>query len=99
MAADSEMLEDLLEDQRVEGNERKAFRDMLDGLLPGRMLTFKQRKWVQGRWERLELGVGESMNLHSSGRVPDADPSSPNAVTLPWERPGYSKPLKPPGRK
>ncbi len=99
MASEREMLENLLGDERVEGNERKAFQDMLDGLDPGRKLSFKQHKWVQGRWERLDLGVGESMNLHSSGRVPDADPFNPNAVTLPWERPGYEKPLKPPGRE
>ena len=98
MASEQEMLEDLLDDERVEGNERKAFKNMLGRLGPGRILSQKQRKWVQGRWERLDLGVGESLNLHSSGQVPDANPHSPNAVKFPWDKPGYKKPLKPPGR-
>jgi hypothetical protein len=98
MVSDQDMLEDLLDDERVEGSERKAFQSMLDDLRPGGFLSRKQRKWVQGRWERLELGVGGSLNLHSSGQVPDADPTSPNAVTFPWEKSNYQKPLKPPGR-
>ena len=91
------MLEELLGDDRLGDKERKAFSEMLEDLGP-RGLSQKQLAWVQGRWEALDHGVGPSLNLHSSGRVAPADPNSPNAVRLPWERDGYMKPLKPPGR-
>ena len=97
MAAEREMLEDLLEDERLGDKERKAFAGMLDDLGP-QGLSQKQLAWVQDRWEKLELGVGPSLNLFSSGKVKGADPGSPNAVRLPWERDGYVKPLKPPGK-
>lgn len=97
MATEREMLSALLEDDRLGDGERGAFRDMSDGLeaSPGKRLTEKQRKWVEGRFEELGLGSGDSLNLHSSGKVPKPLSSEP---VLPWEKPGYVKPTKPPGR-
>ena len=95
---DAGMLAELLEDERLAEKERKAFTDMSYQVETGRALTEKQRKWVASRWEKLGHGVAPAENLFSSGKVAPADPNSPNAVTFPWEKPGYKMP-KPPGRK
>lgn len=99
MASEIEMLDALLDDDRIDEKEQAAFEDMRHFLTayPQRKLSEKQRKWVESRFEKLDLGVAESLNLFSSGKVAKGSYSK-NSVTFPWEKPGYKKPLKPPGR-
>jgi hypothetical protein len=97
MASEIEMLDALLEDERVSEKEQKAFEDMKNYLAayPKRKLSEKQRKWVESRFEGLDLGAAESLNLVSSGKVPK-ESYIKDSVTFPWEKPEYKKPLKPP---
>ncbi len=97
MASETEMLNALLEDERLDNRELKAFKDMKAFLKANRhrSLSEKQRKWVEGKFEQFDLGAGESLNLFSTGKVPKQSYTK-SSVTLPWEKPGYKKPLKPP---
>jgi hypothetical protein len=97
MASELDMLNSLLDDDRLTAQERNAFKDMRLFLEANkhRKLSVKQHKWVENKFEQLDLGAGESQNLFSSGQVPKTSYSK-NSVKFPWEQPGYKKPLKPP---
>jgi hypothetical protein len=97
MATDSQMLRMLLDDERLSDDERSSFEDMDRQLSNKGSLTRKQHQWVESRYKQLGLDAQEpSENLVSSGKVKKGGKSD---VTLPWEVPGYVKPLKPPGRR
>jgi len=97
MASEVEMIDALLEDERLSEKEKDAFEDMKKFLAANkhRKLSEKQRKWVESKFEQFDLGAGESLNLFSSGKVPKKSYTK-GSVTFPWEKPGYKKPLKPP---
>lgn len=97
MATERAMLGEILEDDRLTEAEREAFSDMADRLRasPSRCLSEKQKDWVERRYEELGLGAGTSKNLVSSGKVPRPRSTAP---VLPWEKPGYVKAAKPPGK-
>lgn len=86
-----------LEDKRtLHSGERKAFRDMLARAKP---LSDKQRAWVYGAGNRLGLAlVAPAANVFSSlaPKVQEKERERAAAVVLPWEAPGYKKPLRPP---
>lgn len=99
MADDLDKLSALLADDRTSDEDREAFKGMKKKLIrsPKAKLSRPQAQWVEDVYKRLELDAAEgSRNLFSSGKVKAEGKSS---VTFPWERPGYVKPLKPPGRK
>ena len=97
MANEAEMIIALLGDERLSEKEQKAFKDMEDFLAANkhRKLSNKQYKWIEAKFEQLDLGSGESLNLFSTGQVPKGSYTK-SSVTLPWEKPGYKKLLKPP---
>jgi hypothetical protein len=101
MATEKEMLTELIHDNRLSDDDQKAFQSMLEYLDSGgrKRLSRKQHEWVAEKHKRLELTVESSLNLHSSGKVPDGVPKGKTLTTLPWEQPGYNKPLRPPGKK
>jgi hypothetical protein len=102
MADQRQMLIALLGDDRLQDKERTAFEDMSSGLelSPKAKLTKAQFDWVERRFRELELDAGESLNLHSEGRVPDGRIHGVAPVVFPWENGGpMSRPLGPPGRK
>ncbi len=101
MADQRKMLLALLGDDRLNDKERAAFEDMSSGLslAPKSKLSKAQYDWVERRFRQLELDT-ESMNLHSSGLVPEGRVHGVAKVTFPWENGGpMSRPLDPPGRK
>lgn len=97
MATDSQMLAALLEDERLSEDERPRFEDMERQLSNEGALSRKQHQYVESRWKQLGLNSDETLNLHSSGKCPKTLGSS--KIVLPWEKPGYVKVLKPPGKK
>ena len=101
MASEKEMLQALLADERLGDEEREAFQGMVSPLelSPRAKLSEKQRAWVVSRYEKLDLGAESSLNLHSSGKVPDKPANMKSTVLLPWEKPGYQKALSPPVKK
>jgi hypothetical protein len=100
MASEKEMLQALLADERLGDEEREAFQSMVSPLelSPKAKLSEKQRAWVVSRYEKLDLGAESSLNLHSSGKLPEKPPGVKSTL-LPWEKPGYQKPLSPPVKK
>lgn len=96
------MLKALVDDDRLESDEvaSEAFPRMLARLdmSPHAKLSDKERAWVERKFEQLDLGSGDSLNLHSSGKVPSGLTPGRPGVKFPWEAPGYEKPKKPPGR-
>lgn len=91
LARDEAAQEALLSDR-----EREAFTDML-GLNHG--LTELQRKWILTSAKRLGIVVDESSNPFSS-MPPDEQREHKRraaGISLPWEKPEYKKPMKPPG--
>lgn len=96
MATDSEMLRALLDDERIDNEERDNFEDVNRQLKQKKLLSRKQHQWVESRWKQLGLDAEEpSQNLFSSGKVK----SEKTSVIFPWENQNYVKPLKPPGKK
>lgn len=68
--------------EKLNFKEREAFENM-HRILNKRSLTYHQENWIRAIAERLKREI-------SSKKVV--------AAKLPWEKPGYAKPLKPPGR-
>jgi hypothetical protein len=101
MASEKEMLKALLADERLNDEEREAFSSMISPLelSPRSKLTEKQRAWVVSRYEKLDLGAESSLNLHSSGKIPEKPAGMKSTTLLPWEKPGYQKVLSPPVKK
>ncbi len=77
--------------------EFRSFGDMLAKLEAkrGLALSQKQRGWLEQVAER--LGESTALNLASRGMVEQGLPRADRM--LPWEREGYTKPVKPPGRR
>jgi hypothetical protein len=101
MADQRKMLLALLGDDRLSDRERSAFEDMSSGLSlsPRSSLTKAQHEWVEKRFRQLELDT-ESLNLHSSGLVPEGRVHGVAQVKFPWEvEGGMARPLDPPGRR
>lgn len=100
-ASDAELLRRLLDDYIDELNDKEmeAFSDMAErGRFP---LSDKQRGWL----ERVAARVGAIGAASSENTFSNMDPKKQReqrqhaaSVVLPWERPGYRKPMKPPGR-
>jgi len=67
---DLKLLEDLVESEKLEGEEEAAFSRMLGDLLAGKFqkLTKRQRDWAEWTHKRLGLDPGAA-NLVSSGQL------------------------------
>lgn len=95
---DEELLQRMLDDKYVDllsDKEREVFASMRAGA----MLSPKQRNWVRSVAERLGIQVAPSRNEFSA--MPEAKKKENLKhvrTLLPWERPGYVKAVKPPGR-
>jgi hypothetical protein len=87
-------------DRALYVNEREAFISMLTQV-ERYELTAKQRSWLEAAAVRLGvLDVAPAANVFSS--LPPAEQQRHKeraaSVVLPWERPGFRRALKPPGR-
>lgn len=88
------------EARSLSAKEREAFESMMRQL-DRREFSPKQRAWVQAAAVRLGvLDCAPAANVFSS--LPPAEQRAHKqraaSVVLPWERPGYQRALKPPGR-
>ncbi len=92
MATDSTMLHALITCKKVVGKELKSFQNMWDDLQMGRQigLSKAQKAWVEKRYNDLDLD-GKPL-------PPPPEVKVRTKVTLPWEKEGHQKALKPPGR-
>lgn len=103
MADERSMLAALLADDRLEDKERTAFEDMSSflNLSPKSKLKRAQYEWAERRFRELELDANVTLNLHSSGKVPEGRSPGIAKVTFPWQRPDgtYDLPKKPPHRR
>lgn len=97
MLTDEELLARLLEEpERLSEREVEVFASMSE--FSG-ALSEKQRRWIRSVAERLGIQAAPSENTFSE-LPPEAQRQHRLQVRtrLPWERPGYAKPMKPPGR-
>ncbi len=86
---DATRLARLLADDRLNEREREAFDEMAQR---GRILTARQRTWVDDVYRRLELDADEAENLWSDGAVPVGRPVDvPEVLRV--------LPKRPPGRR
>ena len=80
----------------LSSKQRKAF----DAFRRATFLTESQEHWVLSVAERFGLAVAPAENVFS--KLPEAKREEhaqrAASVQLPWERPGYVKAAKPPGR-
>lgn len=83
----------LIDCDAVDQAEREIFESFRTRLNLGRVLTPKQRAYVDRRYAQLELGLDEIENLVSTGQAKGSAGLPPAA----WEL--QPKPLKPPGRR
>lgn len=94
LSREEELLTELLgEDLRQ--NECDAFESMRDQVRSGRRLTGPQSAWVEGAAER--LGLSSNLTREAPSPVPEGIPRDERL--LPFERVGYVKPTRPPGRR
>ena len=94
---DEELLGKLLEEpERLSEREVEVFTSMSE--FSG-ALSEKQRRWIRSVADRLGIQIAPSENTFSE-LAPEVQREHRLQVRtrLPWERPGYAKPLKPPGR-
>jgi len=97
MLTDHELIARMLDDyeEHLSDKERGAFEDMRSRAA----LTDKQRGWVRSVAERLGIQVAPAANVFST--MPESqrrEHVSQVRTRLPWERVGYDKPLRPPGK-
>lgn len=94
---DEELLDLLLaKEERLSEREVEVFSSMSE--FPG-ALSEKQRKWIRSVAERLGIQAAPVGNVFSELSPEAQDEQRAHVRTrLPWELPGYQKPLKPPGR-
>lgn len=99
---DAELLQAVLE--RDENNETsggptlsETEREAFPRMLEYRSLSTKQREWLRDAAARLGI-VLPSTNLFSSlsEKEQRAHRERAKSVQLPWEAPGYVRPMKPP---
>jgi hypothetical protein len=99
---DRELLEKMLSDEFFEDlvkQEQRAFAGMLDRLRNERELSTKQADWVHSTAERLGIQTAPAKNLFSRMQPMQRKEHEEQVRTqLPWEKPGYARPLKPPGK-
>lgn len=99
MLTDRELLEILLSDEYVDRlfiREAEAFEEMLARV---GALTPKQQAWVRSAAERFGIQEAPTANVFSSmPAVKQQENLSQVRTRLPWEVPGYQKPLRPPGK-
>lgn len=102
-AADRKLLREVMDTERLTDREQEAFASMWEAARP---LSDAQRRWLEDVADRLrkppgkqELDAGIKPGSHyvPRDRFGMFDPNA--SALLPWERPGYEKPLKPPGRR
>ena len=95
---DEELLSRMLDEKYADAlsdREREVFASMR----AGSTLSAPQRNWVRSVAERLGIQVAPSRNVFSA--MPEAKKKENLKhvrTQLPWERPGYVKAAKPPGR-
>lgn len=98
-AATQELLRILCTDYRedLSANQRQAF----DQMRELEILSEKQESWVLSVAEKFGLTVAPAKNLFSklSDKKKQEHIERAARVQLPWERPGYNKASKPPGRR
>ena len=77
-------------------NQRQAF----DGMRDLENLSQKQEQWVYAVAERFGLTVAPATNVFSemSEKKQREHLERAAKVKLPWEKSGYARPAKPPGR-
>lgn len=97
MLTDHELITRMLDDyeESLSDKERGAFSDMR----PRAALTEKQRGWVRSVAERLGIQVAPARNVFSSmTEAQQREHAAQVRTRLPWERAGYAKALRPPGK-
>lgn len=95
---DEELLQRLLDDRYADAlsdREREVFASMR----AGSFLSPPQRNWVRSVAERLGIQVALARNVFSAMSAEKrAEHAGQVRTRLPWEKPGYVKAAKPPGR-
>ncbi len=95
---DEELLARMLDDKYADALSDKE-RAVFASMRAGAQLWPKQRNWVRSVAERLGIQVAPSRNEFSALPAAKKKENLKRVRTqLPWERPGYVKALKPPGR-
>jgi hypothetical protein len=89
---DAELLARLLDDDRLTASEREAFVEMRER---GDPLSRKQRAWARSVAGRLTPVKNTFSSLSERERAAQLGQV---LTLLPWEKTGYRKALKPPGR-
>jgi hypothetical protein len=100
--SDEELLVKLLFEhtEALSEKECSVFKSM-HAQLERRTLSNRQRYWIQYVADRLGLQTAPSRNAFSELSKAQQREHQERAanVKLPWEQPGYTKALKPPGSK
>lgn len=95
---DEELLERMLNERyadKLTERELAAFESMRSGS----SLSPPQRNWVRSVAERLGIQVAPARNVFSAmAAEKKKEHLSKVRTLLPWEKPGYKKATKPPGR-
>lgn len=95
---DEELLVSMLDDKHADALSDKE-RGVFASMRAGATLSAKQRNWVRSVAERLGIQVAPSRNEFSALPKEKKQEHLKRVRTqLPWEKPGYVKAAKPPGR-
>lgn len=95
---DEELLSRLLDDRYADALSDKE-REVFSSMRAGSTLSAPQRNWVRSVAERLGIQVAPSRNEFSAlSKEKKQEHLKRVRTQLPWEKPGYVKAVKPPGR-
>ena len=95
---EEELLAHMLDDKYVDALSDKE-REVFASMRAGAQLSAKQGNWVRAVAERIGIQVEPSRNVFSSMSDAKKKENLKHVRTLlPWEKPGYVKAAKPPGR-
>lgn len=97
---DRDLLDLLLEhESELTETSREAFQSMAEQLAGGRKLSAKQRDWCLSVAKARQFFVEESLNLYSSGKIPNGIAKVPTPGEVKAQAVLALRPLLPPSRR